>query len=30
VLDWNAPSIEFYDRIGAHPVAGWTRYRWTG
>ena len=29
VLDWNAPAIEFYESIGARPVAGWTRYRWT-
>ena len=30
VLDWNTPSIEFYDSLGAHPVPGWIRYRWTG
>ena len=28
VLDWNTPSIEFYDALGARPVPGWTRYRW--
>jgi GNAT superfamily N-acetyltransferase len=28
VLDWNQPSIEFYDSLGAHPVPGWTTYRW--
>ena len=28
VLDWNEPSIEFYQRLGARPVEGWTRYRW--
>jgi GNAT superfamily N-acetyltransferase len=28
VLDWNEPSIGFYDRQGARPVPGWTRYRW--
>jgi GNAT superfamily N-acetyltransferase len=28
VLDWNAPSIAFYESLGARPVAGWTRYRW--
>ncbi len=28
VLDWNAPSIAFYDSLGARPVEGWTRYRW--
>ena len=28
VLDWNQPSIAFYDGLGARPVPGWTRYRW--
>ncbi len=28
VLDWNEPSIRFYDALGARPVEGWTRYRW--
>ncbi len=28
VLDWNEPSIRFYEALGARPVAGWTRYRW--
>jgi GNAT superfamily N-acetyltransferase len=28
VLDWNEPAIAFYDRLGAAPVDGWTRYRW--
>jgi GNAT superfamily N-acetyltransferase len=28
VLDWNQPSIDFYDALGARPVEGWTRYRW--
>ena len=28
VLDWNQPSIDFYRRLGAEPVDGWTRYRW--
>ena len=23
VLDWNAPAIEFYRRIGAKPIEGW-------
>lgn len=27
VLDWNAPAINFYERLGAKPVSGWTRYR---
>jgi GNAT superfamily N-acetyltransferase len=30
VLDWNEPSIRFYESLGARPVEGWTRYRWTG
>ncbi len=29
VLDWNEPSIRFYERLGARPVSGWARYRWT-
>ena len=28
VLDWNEPSIRFYESLGAKPVEGWTRYRW--
>ena len=28
VLDWNEPSIRFYESLGARPVVGWTRYRW--
>ncbi len=28
VLDWNDGAIAFYDRLGAQPVDGWTRYRW--
>ena len=28
VLDWNEPSIRFYQSLGARPVDGWTRYRW--
>ena len=30
VLDWNAPSIEFYKRLGAKPMEDWTTYRLTG
>lgn len=30
VLDWNAPSIEFYDRLGAATMDGWTVRRLTG
>ena len=29
VLDWNQPAIDFYRSIGAEPVEGWTRYRWS-
>lgn len=29
VLDWNESSIRFYEALGARPVEGWTRYRWT-
>lgn len=28
VLDWNSEAIAFYNRLGAKPVDGWTRYRW--
>jgi len=27
VLDWNAPAIGFYDRIGAQPVQNWITYQ---
>lgn len=30
VLNWNAPSISFYDSLGALPQDGWTTYRLTG
>ena len=29
-LDWNAPSIKFYDSLGAMPLSDWTVYRITG
>ena len=29
VLDWNAPSIEFYKAAGAVPMDEWTVYRLT-
>jgi GNAT superfamily N-acetyltransferase len=29
VLDWNAPSIEFYQAAGAVPMDDWTVYRLT-
>ena len=28
VLDWNAPAMEFYDRIGARPAPEWRIYSW--
>ena len=30
VLDWNAPAIGFYEKLGATPVDGWTVYRLSG
>lgn len=30
VLDWNTPSIEFYESLGARPQNEWIRYRLTG
>jgi GNAT superfamily N-acetyltransferase len=30
VLDWNTPSINFYDSIGAVPLSGQTTYRLSG
>jgi GNAT superfamily N-acetyltransferase len=30
VLDWNKPSIEFYERMGARPLNDWLTYRLTG
>jgi len=30
VLDWNAPSIEFYRGLGAKPMDEWTTFRLTG
>ena len=29
-LDWNTPSIEFYRKLGAEPVNGWTTFRLAG
>jgi len=29
VLDWNTAAQDFYDQLGAAPVPGWVRYRWT-
>ena len=28
VLEWNAPAIDVYERMGARPMSGWTKYRW--
>ena len=30
VLDWNAPAIGFYERLGARPMSDWTVMRLTG
>ncbi len=30
VLRWNAPSIGFYDALGARPMDEWTHYRMDG
>ena len=30
VLNWNKPSIEFYERLGARPNTEWTIYRLDG
>jgi GNAT superfamily N-acetyltransferase len=30
VLDWNEPSIGFYESLGAVAMTGWTGYRLTG
>lgn len=29
VLDWNTPSIQFYQSLGAKPMDEWTTYRLT-
>lgn len=29
-LDWNTPSLEFYDSLGALPQKEWIRYRMSG
>lgn len=28
VLDWNEPSIRFYETLGARALPGWVQYRW--
>jgi GNAT superfamily N-acetyltransferase len=30
VLDWNKPSIDFYERLGAKRVVGWLAYQVDG
>jgi hypothetical protein len=30
VLDWNAPSIKFYQSLGAQPMDEWEIYRLAG
>ena len=30
VLDWNAPSIAFYEKLGAKPMNEWRIFRLTG
>ena len=30
VLDWNKPSIDFYDSIGATPIKNWIAYNLSG
>jgi len=30
VLDWNAPSIDFYKNLGAVPLDDWITFRLTG
>lgn len=30
VLDWNAPSIAFYESLGASPMDDWIMYRLSG
>jgi GNAT superfamily N-acetyltransferase len=29
VLEWNSDAIDFYQGMGARPMGGWTKYRWT-
>ncbi|HWJ10736.1 MAG TPA: GNAT family N-acetyltransferase [Nocardioides sp.] len=30
VLDWNTPSLEFYEALGARPLKEWSTYRLAG
>jgi GNAT superfamily N-acetyltransferase len=29
-LDWNKPAVDFYTKLGAVPMRGWTVFRITG
>jgi GNAT superfamily N-acetyltransferase len=29
VIDWNSGAIDFYDGLGARPLEGWIKYRWS-
>jgi len=29
VLDWNKSAIDFYEKLGAHPMDEWTVFRLT-
>jgi len=29
VLEWNRGAIDLYRSVGARPVEGWTRFRWS-
>ena len=30
VLNWNAPAIDVYEKLGAQPMNDWTMYRFSG
>ena len=30
VLDWNAPAVNFYNKLGAEAQSDWTKYRLSG
>lgn len=30
VLEWNKPSIRFYEKLGAYPLRGWIPFRMDG
>ncbi len=29
VIDWNSGAIDFYEGLGARPLEGWIKYRWS-